>query len=160
MPARCKTATVSALGQELPRRRRLTATAIIFLALFALEMYGTIRGGHEYFHVLFGAGAILSGVIFILVLVAHVKNAKWPSLGQMTGIMILAVSGTIGFGQWLAYSVLETSEFDQDVYLKNETLSDMKLIIVMSRNTILMKDKVLYVVPTADISEFRTAAKK
>ena len=37
--------------------------------------------------------------------------------------------------------------------------SDMKLVIVMSRNTVLLKDKVLYVVPTADITNFQTANK-
>jgi hypothetical protein len=30
----------------------------------------------------------------------------------------------------------------------------------MSRHTILLKEKVLYVVPTADIAQFRTAGKQ
>lgn len=36
-----------------------------------------------------------------------------------------------------------------------KTLSDMKVIIVMARHTILSKDKSIFVVPTADIAKFK-----
>jgi hypothetical protein len=64
---------------------------------------------------------------------------------------------TIGFGQWLGYSVLENTQFDQNVYVKDAAFNDAKLVIIMSRFTALLKDRILYVVPTSDISKFRTA---
>jgi hypothetical protein len=73
--------------------------------------------------------------------------------------MFFAILNTICFGQWLGFSVKETSEFNQDVYLKDQTLNNAKLVIVMSRHTVLLKDGVLYVVPTADVTKFRTAGK-
>jgi hypothetical protein len=61
-------------------------------------------------------------------------------------------------GQWLGYSVLDSSLFNRDIYLKNETINDAKLIIIMSRHTVFQKDNLIYVVPTADIDRFRSAA--
>jgi len=55
--------------------------------------------------------------------------------------------------------VKENPDFNQDVYVKEQQLSNTKLIIVMSRHTVLLKEDVLYVVPTADITKFQTAAK-
>jgi hypothetical protein len=70
--------------------------------------------------------------------------------------MLLIIICTVTLGQWPAYSVSETFEFDQDVKLKNGTINDAKLVIVMSQFTILLKDRVLHVVPTADVTEFQT----
>jgi hypothetical protein len=64
---------------------------------------------------------------------------------------------TLGFGQWLGYSVLENAQFDQNVQLKDRMLNGTKLVIVMSRFTVLLKDRLLYVVPTADVTEFQTS---
>ncbi len=104
--------------------------------------------------------AIALGIFFILKLVVIAKADVWPNAVQVTYMLVLLIIGTACFGKWLAYSVSETSEFDQDVTLKNETLNDTKLILVMSRHTILMKDNVIYVVPTADIVQFKTAGKR
>lgn len=46
-----------------------------------------------------------------------------------------------------------------DVKIKDGTISGAKLIIVMARHTILLKDGDTIVVPTADIGEFRTTSK-
>jgi hypothetical protein len=67
--------------------------------------------------------------------------------------------------QYKAFSQEATSEratcdVRRAALVKDQTmLSDTKLVIVMSRNTVLLKDKVLYVVPTADITKFQTANK-
>jgi hypothetical protein len=74
-------------------------------------------------------------------------------------VTIFALIATVLFGQWLGFSVKETSAFNQDVFLKDQTLSNAKLIIVMSRHTVMLKDDVLFVVPTGDISKFRTLGK-
>ena len=141
------------------RRRILIASGLGLLALIAVNVNEAVRQREGYLHVLFGAMALALGVTLILVAVDHARVGKWPNAAQAIFAMILIVISTASVGMWLAYSVLETSEFDQDVTLKDGTLSSAKLIIVMSRHTILLKDKVLYVVPTADISQFRTASK-
>jgi hypothetical protein len=58
-------------------------------------------------------------------------------------------------GQWLGYSVQESAR-GQEITLKNKTLSDMKVVLVMSRHTILLKDNSTLVVPTADIAQFKS----
>jgi len=88
-----------------------------------------------------------------------VKAGKWPDAAQVMYAMVVVITSTVCFGQWLAYSVSETSEFDQDVQFKNGTLTDAKLVIVMTRHTIFQKDSVLYAIPTADIEQFKTAGK-
>jgi hypothetical protein len=75
-------------------------------------------------------------------------------------MLLLLITCAGSLGRWLGESVEETSNFNQDVYVKDQSLNDVKLVIVMSRHTILLKDKALYVMPTADISKFRTAEKK
>jgi hypothetical protein len=64
-----------------------------------------------------------------------------------------------GLGRWLGQSVDELNEFKQDVYFEDQTIANAKLVIVMSRHTVLLKDKVLYVIPTGEITQMRTAAK-
>ena len=98
-------------------------------------------------------------VALTLIVINHFLAATWPTIGQFSSIAVLAASCALIFGQWLGTTVKETSEFNQDVYLKSETLNNVKLVIVMSRNTILLKDNIFYIVPTADIVQFRTTAK-
>jgi hypothetical protein len=136
------------------------ALPIIFLALLAIELYGAIKHGDGYFHILFGAIVIGVGVVLILLLLNYVRFAIWPTAKQAAALVILSALSAIFLGQWLGHSVLETSEFDQDVHMKTETLTGVKLIGVMSRNTIHLKDGIIHVVPTADVIEFRTAGKR
>jgi hypothetical protein len=141
------------------KRSHLRIAGLIFVLLSALILIGTIRRGEEYFHILFGATAIFIGVWLLLSVIEIITRREWPTVGQFTFVILFAVINTICFGQWLGFSVKETSEFNQDVYLKDQTLNNAKLVIVMSRHTILLKDGVLYVVPTADVAKFRTAGK-
>lgn len=107
-------------------------------------------------HPIRGARALALGVFFFLLVFLHVKTGKWPNATQMMYTMVVIITCTACIAQWLAYSISETSEFDQDVILKSETITDAKVIIVLSRFTILLKDKMLHVVPTADITKFQT----
>jgi hypothetical protein len=52
--------------------------------------------------------------------------------------------------------VQERSDFDQDVLTKSKEFKAAKVVMVMSRFTVLLQGKTLLVVPTADITEFRT----
>jgi hypothetical protein len=72
-------------------------------------------------------------------------------------MLFLLVIGAGALGRWLGESVEETSYFNQDVHFKEQTLKDTKLVIVMSRHSVLLKDRILYVLPTADISRFQTS---
>ena len=54
-------------------------------------------------------------------------------------------------GMWLGSSVLESRGYNEDIYLKNETISGVKLIMMMSSHTIFYKDQGVYVVPTTDV---------
>jgi hypothetical protein len=74
-------------------------------------------------------------------------------------MLLLLVLGAGSLGRWLGQSVEETTAFNQDVYFKDQSLNNVKLVIVMTRHAVLLKDSVLYVVPTGDITKFRTADK-
>jgi len=60
------------------------------------------------------------------------------------------------FGQWLGYSVLEVARVT-DVKTKSGELSGVKVVMVLSRHTILLKDKDIYVVRTDEILEFHSS---
>jgi hypothetical protein len=66
-----------------------------------------------------------------------------------------AITATASFGNWVALTVAESSEIAQDVMTKDQTYSGVKVVIVMSRHTVLLKDSDLLVVPTADITQFK-----
>jgi hypothetical protein len=138
------------------KRRYLIGFGLFALAFVAFGVWSSIRRGEGYHHVLFGAVTIALGIALIFLMINLVKAGKWPNPIQAISTMFFIVICTVFLGQWLAYSVSETSEFDQDVKLKNGTINDAKLIIVMSRFTILLKDRVLHVVPTTDVTEFQT----
>jgi hypothetical protein len=127
------------------------------VALLAGEIFVTVRHGEAFFHLLFGAGVIAFGISLVLMGAVLVRNMRLPSARQVIGVMIILVGGTFGLGQWLGYSVEESSQFDQDVYLKDETIKSAKLVIVLARYTVLLKDRLLYVVPSGDIIRFQTS---
>ena len=126
----------------------------------ALNIWGAVHSGQGYFHILSGVVAFGVAVTLIFVIAAHVEARNVPTAIQCMFMLLLLVIFAGSLGHWLGESVQETSNFNQDVYLKDQSLNNMKLVIVMSRHTVLLKDNVLYVMPTADISKFRTAEKK
>ena len=129
----------------------------LIVLLLAFEIYATVRHGDPFFHIVTGAAALLFAVWLIYIVVGHIQSGLWPTAVRIMGISILVASTTATFGRWLGESVMETSEFDQDVYLKTETIKSAKVVIVLSRHTILLKDRMLYVVPTGDITKFETS---
>jgi hypothetical protein len=66
-----------------------------------------------------------------------------------------AIVATTSFGNWVALTVAESPEIAQDVVTKDQTFSGVKVIIVMSRYAVLLKDENLLVIPTADITQFK-----
>lgn len=139
------------------RRTSIIIATVIFALLLASQLYFPIRHGEPHFHILFGAATLLSGVVLIYVIASHIRVGSVPTVGQVTSVILLAISCAGGLGQWLGRSIEETSEFDQDVSIKNEIIKSAKVIIVLSRHTVLLKDRILYVVPTGDITKFQTS---
>ena len=76
--------------QEKSRRKWRIALPIIFLALLAIELYGAIKHGDGYFHILFGAIVIGVGVVLILLLLNYVRFAIWPTAKQAAALVILS----------------------------------------------------------------------
>jgi hypothetical protein len=130
--------------------------ALFLLAIIAFEMWGPIHRGEGYFHILFGVTVLGLGVVVVLQIVGYVLTATMPNGKQAFFLLLLTGFATISFGQWLGYSVQESAR-GQEIILKDKTLSDAKLVLVMSRHTILLKDNSTLVVPTADIAQFKSA---
>lgn len=142
---------------DKPHHKAISILVVVGSIFLTSQIYTEhLKPDTHYFHIFFGWGTIGLSIGLIFIFANYIRFRRWPNATQLVGLLIAVVSGTICFGQWLGYSVLESSQFDQDVYSKSGTLNGAKLIIVMSRHTILMKDKIIYAVPTADIAQFRT----
>lgn len=141
------------------RSRKRGAWVLGLLALIWLgpHVWEAVRDGKGYFHLIWAALALALGVIVVLQVSGYVMTGTIPTVVQFTFLLILVISGAGALGQWLGYSVLETGEL-HDIKTKGGTLDGEKLIIVMSRHTVLMKGRDISVVPTADILQFHTTA--
>jgi hypothetical protein len=142
------------LAKGKPNWTYITALALAYLALLALTIFAEHKKPEpHYTHIFF---AWISGVAFVLVVITSsrifylgIQARGW----LIAWTMISLLFGAYTVGMWLGYSVLETTDYDHDVYLKNQTLNRVKIILVMSHHTILYKDKAVYVFPTADVSQ-------
>jgi hypothetical protein len=137
------------------KRTWLFAVFLPIAALIAFEIWGSVHQGQGYFHIIWGPLALGMGVIVILQIIGYARSGSLPNMAQFTFFSILMISAAGALGQWLGYSVLEAGK-PQDITLKNGTLNGVKLIIVMSRHTLLLKDKDIFVVPTDDIVQFHS----
>jgi hypothetical protein len=147
------------LAGKTPAQRRsgLIILLVLWIVLTGLNVWASIHSGQGYFHVFSGIVAFGVAVAVILVVAAHVEARSVPNVIQCMWMLFLLVIGAGALGSWLGESVEETTSFNQDVYFKDQTLKDAKLIIVLSRHTMLLKDRILYVVPTGDITKFQTS---
>jgi hypothetical protein len=107
-------------------------------------------------HVVLGALVLAVGiviVIFIANALAAINSEKAVNLKQLTwAITLLFFLEAGGLGQYLGRVVLETKS-TVDIKTKDNTMSEVKVVIVMSRHTVLLKDKDIYIVPTSDITQ-------
>jgi hypothetical protein len=141
------------------RRSGLVILVALWIVGTALSIWGAVHSGQGYFHILSGVVVFGAAVTLIFIVASHVEAHTLPTAVQWTFMLLLLVTTAAGLGRWLGESVQETANFNQDVYLKDQLLNNVKLVIVMSRHTVLLKDGVLYVMPTGDITKFRTADK-
>lgn len=136
--------------------RWVVGMAVVVILLITWSIWSSIINHEGYFHVI-SAVLLASGVvIFLYGIVRHLQSSRWPGSVQAISLMILAVILTSQGGRLLAEWVLETNQFVENVQIKNQNLKDAKLVIVMSRFSVFLKDNVLHVYPTADITELQT----
>ncbi|HUZ33470.1 MAG TPA: hypothetical protein VMV19_15400 [Xanthobacteraceae bacterium] len=137
------------------KRRWTIGLSPLLVAVVGFNIWSSVHQGEGYFHILFGALVIALGVTVVLQIVGYMNTCTLPNVIQSTFMLILFVTTAACGGQWLGYSVLESAKL-MDIKLKDGTLNSVKLIIVMSRHTILLKGREIYVLPTTDISQFHS----
>jgi hypothetical protein len=145
------------LAGKTPEQRR---SALIILAVLwtigaALGVWSAVHRGDGYFHIISGFAVLGSVIALIFVIASYFNAAKLPTAIQCLFMLLFLFLIAGGLGRWLGESIDETSNFTQDVAMKDQTFTNVKLVMVMSRHTILLKDGVLFVVPTADITQFK-----
>jgi hypothetical protein len=130
--------------------------SLVAALMLAFQIYGEHAGPNpHYFHLGAGWVTIFSVVVLLVVIASHFDAGTWPSLPQSIGILFGAITATGSFGNWVALTVVESPEIAQDVVTKEQTFAGVKVVIVMSRHTVLLKDDSLLVIPTADITQFK-----
>jgi hypothetical protein len=148
------------INRDAKDRRQAFLIALAAVVLFVLFNAGTAIYYYEPFsHILLGGLALCFALGWLSFVVSIIAKGTWPTSIDVMLVFFFALTMAIFCGQWLGSTVKETSTFNQDVYVKDQALNDVKLVVMMSRHTVLFKDGVLYVVPTADITRFRTADK-
>jgi hypothetical protein len=131
-------------------------SGVVVVLILAFQIYGEHVGpSPHYFHLGAGWVTIFCVVVLLAVMASHFDAGTWPTIPQSIGILIGAITATGSFGHWVALTVVESPEITQDVVTKNQTFSDVKVVIVMSRHAVLMKEDTLLVIPTADITQFK-----
>jgi hypothetical protein len=139
------------------RRSALIILVVLWAVITALGIWSAVHRGEGYFHILSGVAALGSAITLIFVVASYFEAAKPPTAVQCLFLLLFLVIIAGGLGRWLGDSVEETTAFNQDVHFRDQTLNDAKLVIVLSRHTVLLKDRILYVVPTSDITKFQTS---
>jgi hypothetical protein len=134
----------------------VTICGVIVVAAIAFQIYGEhARHSPHYYHLAAGWVTIFGVLSFLFVVQSHFNAGTWPTISQSMGILFGAITATVSFGNWVALTVAESPEIAQDVVTKDQTFSGVKVVIVMSRHTILLRDDNLLVIPTADITQFK-----
>ncbi len=150
------------LGMKVFKGERAWKGPSIFIGfwvlIYCIQMYFEHRQSEPHYQFVTAAWlSVIAALSFVVTISIYARSGLWPNAGQIIGIAISVVMGTLSFGQWLGMSILYSSQFNQDVFAKNEVIQDAKLIALMSRSTIVMKDKMIYVFPTNDIVKLQTA---
>ncbi len=139
------------------RRLFLMIVVSLAVAMLALDIWSAWHGGEGITHVVFGASVLVVGIV-IVTLIANTLRAinsaqevNFKRLSWVVTILFFIEAG--GLGQYLGRALLETKN-SVDIKTKDSAMSGMKVVIVMSRHTVLLKEKDIYIVPTSDITQF------
>jgi hypothetical protein len=105
----------------------------------------------HYYYIFYGTSAIGDGIVLAFIVGSWIYVRQWPSIVQFAWMMVSALAGAYVLGAWLGYSVLDSSIDNVNVTVKSETITDAKLILIMSHHTILYADQKVLVVPTDEV---------
>jgi hypothetical protein len=154
-----QSAVQTILGGKTPEQRRagIILLVVLWIVGAALNIWASVHSGQGYLHIISGVIVFCAAVALIVIIAVYIETRTLPNAVQCMWVLLLLIVCAGALGRWLGYSVEETSAFNQDVRFKDQTLNDAKLVIVMSRHTVLLKDRILYVVPTGDIAKFQTS---
>lgn len=132
----------------------IIALALVYAFGFALTIYlEHMTADPRYMHIVLAWSSVIAFVFAVVVFARIVHLGVHTSGWLVVWALLTLTSGTYIFGLWLGFSVLETGGYDQDVYLKSQTINQVKIVLVMSHHTILYKDRILFVIPTADVQQ-------
>ncbi len=144
------------LADRRPNWQLITVCGVLVVIILAFQIYGEhARPDPHYFHLAAGWVTIFGVVVLFEIVASHFRDGTSPSIQQSIAILFGAITATISFGNWVALTVVESPETIQDVVTKDQTFSGVKVVIVMSRHAVLLKDDNLLVIPTADITQFK-----
>jgi hypothetical protein len=94
------------------------------------------------------------GVIFLTFWIVDitqlVANKKPPPLREISNMIFFAIFSITTFGACVGVFV-RYSTTSHDVYLRDRTLTDVRVVMFTSHHTVLFSDKVATVVPTPDV---------
>jgi hypothetical protein len=147
----------AATSEGRNKRTRIALIVIIGVLALAFNIWGAVKSGQGYFHVIAGFVVLLIGVLILWLVWSYFKAGTMPTPMQFGSLAFLLVIGAGAVGQWLGRSVLEVGQ-PLEVKIKDAAMTETKLIIELSRHTILLKNRDIYVVPTADITQFHEVA--
>jgi hypothetical protein len=130
----------------------VVAAAAVVVLLLGFSLLSEYRSAApHYMHILFALLFFLTSLALAYSVMRWAHHGRWPNLNALGWLIANAVVTAYLFGTWLGFAMLESRANDQDIVLKNGTLNQAKLVMMMSHHTILYKDGALYVVPTADV---------
>lgn len=139
-----------------PKKRLWIAVIIVICVIVTgSNVWTEIHHGQPYWHTLFGSVLLGLGIFLILWVIALISAGTWPTALQCMMLTVSFVMSSVSLGQWLGFTVEEAGN-GQQVVVKDKVLSDVKIIAVLARHTIILQDKMILVVPTADISQFKS----
>ena len=149
---------ISLFKLDARSRPRAIAALVILLVIFIVSsIWSSLHQGQGYFHLMWGALVFALTLTVVLIIIGFISAGVIPNALQVSAVVFLLVMISAAGGQWLGYSMLETAR-SMDITVKDTTMSGVKVLIVMSRYTIILKDREIYVLPTADIGEFHRTA--
>ena|ERR1700733_2225722 len=133
--------------------------SLLILSLVIEHVWNTAHQGEAVLHIFFGMLVLVTAIGLIFMIAVFVIGGQWPDVKAHLMLFTVAVLLSLFFGQWLGFSLKESGK-SQEIAIKDTVITDVKVIAVLARHTILLtKDKSILVVPTADISQFKSASK-
>jgi hypothetical protein len=139
------------------RRSQIIIIGVLVALGVAFNLWGAVKGGEGYFHILDGLVVQFIGVAILWLVWSHFKAGVMPRPMDFGRIAFLLIVGAGATGNWLGHSILEVGR-PIDIKVKETTLNGVKLIVELSRHTILLKEHDIYIVPTADIAQIHSVA--